>query len=542
MKSNLERINCYLCKGKRKNMKKRFNITGTCYPEEHYMMDDSRRFGAIMEMVEYGEYFVINRPRQYGKTTMLHAAVRALREDKRYLPILMSFQAVSSAAYENDISFARFFYQELCYILENTDEFEEKASLAQLPFPSTMEEFSKRITEIVKITPRKLVLLIDETDASSNYDAFLHLLATLRRKFLNRKDPKDYTFHSVVLAGVHDIKSLKFKLRNPDDAQTNSPWNIATDFKVVMEFYPNEIAYMLRQYSEAENVQMDFTVMSEKLYYYTSGYPFLVSKLCKTIAEEILPEKEDKSQWTLEDLERSVQMLMRETNTNFDSLIKNLENHAELKALVEAVLLEGFKMPFNPHVPEIRMGLIYGIFKTASEVQIHNRIYEQLIYNYLTAIRLKDWSLQRQDNYRDNFLDANGKLELKKILQKFQSFLKEQYSERNRSLMEREWRLIFLAFLKPIINGKGHDFKEVETSEEKRMDIVVTYLQEKYIIELKIWRGEESHKKGLQQLSNYLNIHGVTKGWLIIFDNRKNKSRSEEVIHFDGKEIFAVWV
>jgi hypothetical protein len=63
--------------------------------------------------------------------------------------------------------------------------------------------------------------------------------------------------------------------------------------------------------------------------------------------------------------------------------------------------------------------------------------------------------------------------------------------------------LLFLAFIKPIINGTGFDFKEVQISEEKRIDIVIT-LKEKYIVELKIWRGEEYHKKGLIQLQEYL--------------------------------------
>ena len=95
---------------------------------------------------------------------------------------------------------------------------------------------------------------------------------------------------------------------------------------------------------------------------------------------------------------------------------------------------------------------------------------------------------------------------------------------------------------KSILNKQGYDFKEVETSEEKRLDIVVTYLQEKHIIELKIWRGEESHQRGLNQLANYLDIHSVEKGWVLIFDDRKKPSWKEEVIQHNGKEIFAVWV
>ncbi len=47
------------------------------------------------------------------------------------------------------------------------------------------------------------------------------------------------------------------------------------------------------------------------------------------------------------------------------------------------------------------------------------------------------------------------------------------------------------------VNGgwKVFYFKEVQVSEEKRLDIVVTYDRWKYVIELKIWRGEGAHKK-----------------------------------------------
>jgi hypothetical protein len=59
-------------------MPKKINITGTCYPALHYMADTSAKLKAIMAMVEAGEYFSINRPRQYGKTTMLTALAEAL--------------------------------------------------------------------------------------------------------------------------------------------------------------------------------------------------------------------------------------------------------------------------------------------------------------------------------------------------------------------------------------------------------------------------------------------------------------------------------
>ena len=52
-------------------MRKRFNVTGSCNPEWHYMVDTEKRFKAVEELIDMGEYFTINRARQYGKTTML---------------------------------------------------------------------------------------------------------------------------------------------------------------------------------------------------------------------------------------------------------------------------------------------------------------------------------------------------------------------------------------------------------------------------------------------------------------------------------------
>lgn len=62
----------------------------------------------------------------------------------------------------------------------------------------------------------------------------------LRNKYLGREVGKDFTFKSVILAGVYDVKSLKLKIRNKEEAKYNSPWNIAVDFNVDMSFRPKK--------------------------------------------------------------------------------------------------------------------------------------------------------------------------------------------------------------------------------------------------------------------------------------------------------------
>lgn len=58
-----------------------------------------------------------------------------------------------------------------------------------------------------------------------------------------------YSFKLVILAGLYDVKSLKLKIRNEEEAKYNSPWNIAVDFDVDMSFSAKEISTMLKEYS-----------------------------------------------------------------------------------------------------------------------------------------------------------------------------------------------------------------------------------------------------------------------------------------------------
>ena len=68
---------------------------------------------------------------------------------------------------------------------------------------------------------------------------------------------KDITFKSVILAGVHDVKTLKIKIREGEEVKLNSPWNIAVNFKVDMSFNSDEIETMLIEYCEENNIEMD---------------------------------------------------------------------------------------------------------------------------------------------------------------------------------------------------------------------------------------------------------------------------------------------
>ena len=520
-------------------MAKKFNITGKCHPTKHYMADVSGKLAQIRKMVEEGDYFIINRPRQYGKTTTLYQLSDTLRATGEYIVLNTSFEGIGDTLFQDESLFSPNLIRQWAkyakmYLPDWTDWL-----LEQSKHVTNLSDVSDLITLMLEKTDKKVVLLIDEVDKSSNNQLFISFLAMLRNKYLESDIFK--TFHSVILAGVHDIKSLKLKIRAGEEQKLNSPWNIAADFKVDMNLQPFEIKPMLDEYVAEKGVKMDTEYMAERLFYYTSGYPFLVSKLCKMLDEDILPTKEIK-ELTENDLELAVRKLIAESNSNFDSLIKNLENNKELYSLVYSIAIDGEPVSLNIHHPTTNLGVLYGIFRSNGRLSIHNKIYNELIVNYMTD-KLHQEQLAEGFKFESGYTNPDKKsLNMEAVLLKFQAFMREQYSKKDRDFLEHNGRLVFLAFMKPILNGHGYDFKEAQISEERRLDVTITFYQHKYVAELKIWRGPAAHKEGLSQLNNYLNILGLSEGFLIIFDHNEIKTWKSEWMEYEGKKIFAVWV
>jgi hypothetical protein len=500
-------------------MEKEFNVTGTCIPEMHYMVDTSNKLEKIIKLIEKGKYFIINRPRQYGKTTTLYMLEKVLDKSNEYLTISISFEGVGDLIFQEEQLFASEFLQILADSLFLNHEELAIFLEAQKSEVKTFNDLSKAITRFIIKANKKAILMIDEVDKSSNNQLFLSFLGMLRNKYLLRNSGKDKTFHSVILAGVYDVKSLKLKIRPDEEHKYNSPWNIASDFDVDMSFSKEEIGTMIEDYVKNKKVKLDKDYFEERLHFYTSGYPFLVSKLCKIIDEKIMDTEH--LQWKKEYIDKAVKKLLRESNTNFDSLIKNLENNSALKELIKKIIIDGNEITYNKDNPTINLGVTYGIFRNKEgKVKIHNKVYEQKIYDYMSSLieTATDLSLY---NERSKFIKEDGTLDIRKILTKFQNFMKHEYSEKREAFLEADGRLLFLAFISPIINGTGFAFKEVQGGEEKRFDIVITYEKRMYILELKIWHGEEYHKNGLMQLAQYMEQYGLEEGYLLIFDFRK---------------------
>ena len=512
---------------------KEFNTTGLCNPNKHYMVDISNKLYDIKKLVEKEKYFIINRPRQYGKTTTLLALENNLKD--KYLVISISFEGIGNVVFSTEREFCRKFIE---LIEINLEYYNENLNKKLLDLSKNIDDFvslSRTISSFIKEIDKEVILIIDEVDKSSDNQIFLDFLGMLRNKYLDREKGRGVTFKSVILAGVYDIKNLKLKLRPDEERKYNSPWNIAFPFNVDMSLHKDGIKNMLDEYALDKKLSFNTSKVAEFIYFYTSGYPFLVSRLCQIIDENL------GASWTEENMIMAVKLLLDENNTLFDDLVKNIENNKELREYMFNLIMNGSGNRFNLLNPIINLGVMFGYFKNENNtVVISNRIFSQVLYNYFSSL-LEDNNAMKKYNFKADFIEGNG-LNIEKVLLRFQQFMKEEYSSKDESFLEANGRMLFLSFITPIINGVGYAFKEVQISEEKRLDVVITYNNNKYIIELKIWHGEKYHERGLEQLADYLDINGQNKGYLLIFNFNKDKEYKKEVINNAGKEIIAVFV
>ena len=435
-------------------MAKIFNVTADCKSNLHYMVDITEKLIAIKKMIDAGQYFTINRARQYGKTTTLRKLKTFLA--KEYIVVNLDFQRLGYASFETEQMFVEAFSNEL---IMSVDVLPEKISLELEKFTiddlkkCTFQKLFQVLSKWCKFSEKPIVLIIDEVDSASNNQVFLDFLAQLRADYIDR-DVRA-TFQSVILAGVYDIKNLKRKMRLDEVHKVNSPWNIASDFNVDMSFSKREIKTMLEDYEKDYQIGMDIDYISSLLFDYTSGYPFLVSRICKLMDEivfgtEIFQTK--KSVWTKAGILEAVKLLLTEKNTLFESLEGKLVQYPRLKQIIYSILFGGQTIVYNVFDEDVNMAMMFGfVKKEKGTIQVANRIFEILLYNY--------------------FLTST----------------------------------------------------EAQTRNARRMDIVVDYLGEQFIIELKIWHGKEYNNRGEQQLVDYLNYFHIEKGYMLSFNFNQKK-------------------
>ena len=386
-------------------------------------------------------------------------------------------------------------------------------------------------------------MIVDEVDSATNNQVFLDFLAQLRSHYLKRaKNPKYRTFQSVILAGVTDVKHLKSRMRPEDQHKVNSPWNIAADFDIDMSLSESGIKGMLDEYEADHQTGMDTAVIAKQIRDYTSGYPYLVSRICYYIDRELVPGKfsELHEAWTTYGVDEAVRLILAEDNTLFDSMMGKLINYPNLNSQLRRILLRGETIAYIPDDEEQKQLRMYGFIENKhNTVAISNRIFEMRLYAYYIGTSDRNNELkQKASEMKSIFVDEDGWLNIPMIMEHFIREHNRIHRGQTEKFLEEEGRERFITYVSAIINGTGTYDVEPQTRDHRRMDLVIHYLGRRYIIELKIWRGDRYNTEGEKQISGYLDEYGLSTGYMLSFNFNKEKKSGVNRVQVGDRIVF----
>jgi len=282
---------------------------------------------------------------------------------------------------------------------------------------------------------------------------------------------------------------------------------------------------------------MDIKEIAKLLYEYTSGYPFLVSRICKLIDEKITRQNSREVAWTKDGFHEALKLLYNEKNTLFDSLMHRMDENEALKKLIYEVLFEGRQMLYNPDNSVIENAQMNGFINNQNGVvAVSNRVFETRLYNLFLStnesLNTKEYEAGMKNK---NLFIKNGHLDMEQVLRKFVEHFSSVYTSNDSAFVESEGRKLFLLYLRPIINGVGNYYIEAQTRDARRTDVVIDYKGEQFIVELKIWHGDIYHQSGEKQLSDYLDSYGLKKGYMLTFSFNKNKEVGVKCVEYKDK-------
>ena len=491
-------------------MKRFFNITGFCNPEDHYMIDPLRGLNEqIVKLIKDKYYFTMHAPRQSGKTTMLHSLMHKINGEGENICLVFSLETAGYRSITvNDANVA--IVEAIRTSAERFLPQEYQPKHISKDSVSAMKDF---LSEWAQQLPKPLILLVDEID--SLYD---DVLVSVLRQFRDGFQLRPTNFpSSVVLVGLRDVRDYKEKVRDALNSMgSGSPFNIkAKSFRLV-NFTKTQIKTLLQQYTDEGGQEFSDEIIN-LFYSYTGGQPWLVNALACEVVYEILNYDVSK-EVTPDIVAQAKENLIVRRDTHLDSLIDKLQS-PRVKPIISA-LISGETIMYDEYNDDKQYVYDLGLIDIENKngISISNQIYAEIIPRVLNA------------NFQDMmvpivecqwYIKPDGKLDMPALLVEFQDFYRE-HSESwldKFSFHESGKQLLLMAFLQRIVNGGGKTTREMAVG-RGRTDLVIEYEGDTFVLELKIRHKNYNSTKAYTQLIRYLDVKNQPHGYLILFENK----------------------
>lgn len=516
--------------------KRTFETRGPVHRERNYYVPRTGEIANLVERIKNGRYTVIFAPRQTGKTTFFRWALDTLiAEDATYLPIQLNFEEYKNLQLH---AFYSYLLEDIRKeILNHFQRYQSPPDSALLQFLegcSITDHVSMRgfFEQLQGYLPnRRVAIIIDEFDGipGAAVSDFLH---SLRRIYLSTNANR--CPDGLAIVGVRSITQLNYD-------RSISPFNIQDDFSL-SNFTLEQIRNLFGQHT-TETGQAFPSEVVEKVHRQTAGQPFLVNRMAQILTQEMALPLEDTI--TPAHFEAAHQQILDEDNVHLAHLTTNIRRDPRFEPLLMRICLKENGVRFNIRNELISELATYGVLKKGVNgfCKVTNPIYQYNVVQTFTPIvnGLEDEYLPEEGDVDfSDYVTAAGKINIRALLSNFRDFIARagyRILEVPESPQEFVGAYLLYSYLDYFMGEiGGFMYPEVPTG-RGRMDLIILYRGEKYIIEIKIWSGEKRYQKGKNQLARYLDLEKVQEGYYLVFDHRRSpRPRADEEI-IDGKLI-----
>ena len=508
-----------------------FNTAGPVKPAKHYCIAPLERLNLVevLALIRDEKYFVLHAPRQTGKTSAL-LALRDLLNDEGHYRCVYANVEVGQAAREDTQRAMRAILSELALRAQQAlqDEFVEEAWFDILQRSGPDGALRQVLSRWAVADPRPLVLLIDEIDALVG-DTLVSVLRQLRAGYDMR--PEAFP-QSVVLCGVRDVRDYRIQSTAKNEIITGgSAFNIKAESLRLGDFSPAEVLALLEQHTVATG-QVFTAEAQDSIWEQTQGQPWLVNALAYEACFKAAAGRDRNQPIGAAAIGAAQEQLILRRETHLDQLADKLQEE-RVRRVIEP-LLSGTGAAEKVLDDDLQYMRDLGLICREGPVAIANPIYREIIPRALTD------TTQAMTIHHDPawYVDANGHLQVSKLLAAFQAFFREHSEHWVERFQYKEAgpQLLLQAFLQRIVNSGGLIEREYGLG-RMRTDLLIIWPQGeetlKVVIECKVLHKslEQTIAEGLEQTAEYMDRCAAEAGHLVIFDRRANRRWDDKVFH-----------
>ena len=345
--------------------------------------------------------------------------------------------------------------------------------------------------------------------------------------------------HSVVLCGVRDVRD--YRIRSSSEQVTiagGSAFNVKAGSLRLGDFSEAEVRALLAQHT-AETGQPFTADALATVWRQTQGQPWLVNALCQEACTRTSVGSDEGRPITGDAILDAQEQLILNRVTHLDQLTDKLQEE-RVRRVIEP-LLSGASVD-ESSTRDLEYVRDLGLVAHVGPPRIANPIYAEVVPRELTYV-VQEKLLQDPAWY----VDADGGLDLEKLLADFQAFFREhsEHWAARFDYAEAGPQLLLQAFLQRIVNRGGRIEREYGLG-RGRTDLLIIWPRPggaaphavgRFVIECKVLHGslERTVSEGLLQTADYMDRCAAQAGHLVIFDRGEGKRWEDKIFRRDER-------